>query len=92
MRAALLGADADAAAASLPFAGAYSRFDDIGLASGDRVEAPGAQLRDLAREGRVVSIRGLTKKFDTPDGVKMAVDHLDMDMFEGQIFALLGHK
>jgi hypothetical protein len=91
MAAALLSPDA-AESAALPFAGAYSRFDDIGLASGDRIEAPGAQLRDLAREGRVVSIRGLTKKFDTPDGVKLAVDHLDMDMFEGQIFALLGHK
>jgi ATP-binding cassette subfamily A (ABC1) protein 3 len=33
-------------------------------------------------------IRGLRKHF----GSKVAVDGLDLDMFEGQIFALLGHN
>lgn len=42
--------------------------------------------------GRCVAVRGLTKEFDTPDGVKRAVDGVDLTMYEGQIFALLGHN
>lgn len=37
-------------------------------------------------------MRGLRKEFDTPDGVKKAVDGVDLTMYEGQIFALLGHN
>jgi ATP-binding cassette subfamily A (ABC1) protein 3 len=77
---------------NLPFPGARSRFEEIGLASGDRFEAAGLSVRDLAREGRCVSIRGLTKEFNTPDGIKRAVDNLDLDMFESQCFVLLGHN
>ncbi|RYE82596.1 MAG: hypothetical protein EOO65_05270, partial [Methanosarcinales archaeon] len=69
-----------------------SRYNDIGLATSDKIEAPGIHLRELARNGRTVSIRGLSKHFDTPDGKKVAVDDLSLDMFEGQIFALLGHN
>jgi ATP-binding cassette subfamily A (ABC1) protein 3 len=32
------------------------------------------------------------KAFDTPDGVKLAVAGVDLDVYEGQIFALLGHN
>lgn len=42
--------------------------------------------------GRCVTIRGLRKEFDTPDGIKKAVDGVDLTMYEGQIFALLGHN
>jgi len=34
----------------------------------------------------------LVKRFNTPDGVKVAVDHLSITMYEGEIFALLGHN
>lgn len=60
--------------------------------SGDTIEPPSLALQDLARAGRCVSVRGLTKSFNTPDGVKVAVDNLDLDMYEGQIFCLLGHN
>jgi ATP-binding cassette, subfamily A (ABC1), member 3 len=36
--------------------------------------------------------RGLRKEFDTPDGTKVAVDNVDLTMYEGQIFVLLGHN
>ena len=55
--------------------------------------APGdAALRELATKGRCIALRGLTKTFPTPDGVQTAVDGVDLDMFEGQIFGLLGHN
>ena len=41
---------------------------------------------------RCVEIRGLTKVFDTKDGPITAVDNLSVSMYEGQIFALLGHN
>ena len=37
-------------------------------------------------------MRGLYKQFDTPDGVKVAVNKLGMTMYEGEIFCLLGHN
>jgi hypothetical protein len=43
-------------------------------------------------ENRAVVIRSLTKSFDTPDGKKVAVNRLNMTMYEGQIFVLLGHN
>ena len=38
--------------------------------------------------GQAMKVRGLRKHFDD----KVAVDGLDLDMFKGQIFALLGHN
>ena len=61
-------------------------------AAGEGVEPPGALLCDLGRAGRCVAVRGLRKEFATPDGVKAAVDGVDLDIFEGQIFVLLGHN
>ncbi len=55
-------------------------------------EAAGAQLRQLAADDRYIKIRELKKEFPSPDGMKTAVDGLTMDMYEGQIFALLGHN
>lgn len=59
-------------------------------AAGEQIEAPGVALRDLAKAGRSLALRSLCKSFQTPDGVKKAVDNLSLDMFEGQIFVLLG--
>lgn len=39
-----------------------------------------------------IQIRELCKTFSTPSGPKKAVDHLSMDMYEGEILALLGHN
>jgi len=42
------------------------------------------------RDGLCVSVRGLRKEFNTPDGVKVAVDGIDLTMYGGEIFVLLG--
>ena len=39
-----------------------------------------------------MEVKGLRKQFDTPDGVKRAVDGVNLSMFEGQITCLLGHN
>ena len=39
-----------------------------------------------------IKVRGLVKRFRTPDGIKTAVDELDMTLFDGEIFVLLGHN
>ena len=56
------------------------------------IEALDASLEAKVASGRCVSLRGLRKEFDTPDGIKVAVDSIDLDMMEGQIFVLLGHN
>jgi ABC-type branched-subunit amino acid transport system ATPase component len=61
-------------------------------ALGADIEAPGQALNVLGRAGRCVAVRGLRKEFSTPDGTKVAVDGVDLDIFEGQIFVLLGHN
>jgi ATP-binding cassette subfamily A (ABC1) protein 3 len=61
-------------------------------ASGPHFEAPSNALLDLGRAGRGLAVRGMRKAFDTPDGIKIAVAGVDLDMYEGQIFALLGHN
>lgn len=40
----------------------------------------------------VCAVRNLRKEYSTPDGIKVAVAGVDLTMYEGQIFALLGHK
>jgi ATP-binding cassette subfamily A (ABC1) protein 1 len=56
------------------------------------IEQPDASLLAKEREGRFVGVSKLRKEFSTPDGVKVAVDGIDMHMYEGQIFVLLGHN
>lgn len=55
-------------------------------------EEPGDELQQLGAESKCVHIAGLVKRFDTANGVKTAVDGLDLTMYEGQITALLGHN
>lgn len=52
------------------------------------IEKVGAALKEQERNGNGVHIRGLRKEF----GDKTAVDGLDLSMYNGQIFALLGHN
>ena len=51
-------------------------------------EEVSAALMEQENEGRGVHVRGLTKQF----GDKMAVDNLNLSMYTGQVFALLGHN
>jgi ABC-type Na+ transport system ATPase subunit NatA len=52
------------------------------------IEKVGAALKEQERVGDGVHIRGLTKTF----GEKTAVEGLDLSMYTGQVFALLGHN
>jgi len=55
---------------------------------GENVEEVDEALEQQKDQGKAMMVRGLTKHF----GTKVAVDALDLDIFEGQIFALLGHN
>lgn len=57
---------------------------------GGVVEELDSAARAKERDGRCVSVRGLRKEFPTPDGVKLAVDDVDLTLLEGQITVLLG--
>lgn len=48
-------------------------------------------VQQLEREGKCVKLKQLRKVFDTPDGKKIAVNALEMTLYQGQIFVLLGH-
>jgi len=52
------------------------------------IEEVSTALAEQENDGRGVHIRGLTKTF----GDKNAVDNLDLSMYTGQVFALLGHN
>ena len=56
------------------------------------IEAVDAHLRELEAQGKVVKLQNLRKVFKVPDGQKVAVDGLDLSIYEGQIFVLLGHN
>jgi ATP-binding cassette subfamily A (ABC1) protein 3 len=60
--------------------------------SNDKFEAVSDFLTRQLADGRAVSIRGLRKVYKTTAEDKVAVKSLDLDMFEGQITVLLGHK
>ena len=54
------------------------------------IETPDAELRDREAAGRAVAISKLRKEFNTPDGIKVAVDNVSCVFYEGQISVLLG--
>ena len=54
------------------------------------IEEVGIDLRQQREDGSCVMLRGLRKVFNTPDGPKTAVHGLHVDMYQGQIFVLLG--
>ena len=56
------------------------------------VEEVSLELRRQEEQGETVSISGLRKVFSTPDGPKVAVHGLDLTIYSGQIFVLLGHN
>ena len=55
---------------------------------GDAVEPVDHNLETQKENGKAMIVRGLVKKFDE----KVAVDGLNLDIYEGQIFGLLGHN
>ena len=58
----------------------------------EHVEEVSADLRAQETTDECVQIRGLRKVFDTPDGEKVAVRNLHVNIYANQIFALLGHN
>jgi ABC-type multidrug transport system ATPase subunit len=59
---------------------------------GHLIEPLDSVLTTKLASQHALSARGITKSFSTPDGKKVAVDNLDVDIFEGQILCLLGHN
>ena len=56
------------------------------------VEPVAANIRSQIENRTCVDIQRLYKEFSTGDGVKVAVDKLNLTMYSGQITALLGHN
>ena len=61
-------------------------------ATGGNVEEVSIELQQQAAAGKGITVRGLRKEYATPDGTLVAVAGLDLTMYEGQIFCLLGHN
>ena len=59
---------------------------------GVNVEPVSAELRAQEDTNECVQIHGLRRVFDTPDGEKVAVKNLSVNIYANQIFALLGHN
>jgi hypothetical protein len=57
-----------------------------------QIEAVADELRALGKSQKCIETKFLRKEFSTPDGVLVAVNNLCLTMYEGQIFALLGHN
>ena len=55
---------------------------------GDAVEPVDVALQEQNVSGKAMLVRNLTKRFSN----KTAVENLNLDIYEGQIFALLGHN
>ncbi|CAG9335868.1 unnamed protein product [Blepharisma stoltei] len=62
-------------------------FDDR-IEKNENTEEVDAILEEQKNKGKVMMIRNLTKSYDGA----LAVDNLSLDIYEGQIFALLGHN
>ncbi|CAK4080257.1 unnamed protein product [Aphanomyces euteiches] len=57
------------------------------------VESVGVELQAQEQDGRALRIRGIRKTFQTPMGVtKVAVNGVDLTMYQDQITCLLGHN
>jgi ABC-type multidrug transport system fused ATPase/permease subunit len=65
---------------------------EVGLPSVANVERVTENLVRQVEDGTCVDILDLCKEFKTTTGKKVAVDHLNLTMYSGQITALLGHN
>jgi ABC-type multidrug transport system ATPase subunit len=57
-----------------------------------RIDGENSVVPSTADDEIGIKVRGLVKQFNTPSGIKVAVDHLDLDVRKGEITALLGHN
>eukprot|EP00924_Labyrinthula_sp_SR-Ha-C_P016702 maker-scaffold_6-snap-gene-12.1-mRNA-1 protein AED:0.16 eAED:0.16 QI:0/0/0/1/1/1/3/0/2699 len=69
-----------------------TKFANLEVLSGETVEEVTYNMKQQVKNKVGIQIRGLTKRFQTPDGIKTAVDNFSLDVFEGQILVLLGHN
>jgi len=69
-----------------------SELTDPSASDDPNVEVADRSLREQKKFGRGIQVKSLSKEFDTPSGKKTAVNDLDLDIYEGQILALLGHN
>ncbi len=69
-------------------------IDQEAIHDAAKTEPVSTELLSQLNDGRAIRIRGLVKKFSSPSGGAdlVAVDHLNLDLFEGQISVLLGHN
>jgi ABC-type Na+ transport system ATPase subunit NatA len=64
----------------------------VGTNVGAKEEPVSADLSSQINEDRSLSIRNLRKVFQTTGEDRVAVDKLNLDLYEGQITVLLGHN
>ncbi|XXQ35415.1 ABC transporter domain-containing protein [Plasmodiophora brassicae] len=59
-----------------------------------RIEAVDVDLEQLSRSNRCIQIQGLTRRFRVPGMAqdRVAVDNLNLTLYEGHITSLLGHN
>eukprot|EP00397_Hematodinium_sp_SG-2012_P000235 GEMP01000235.1.p1 GENE.GEMP01000235.1~~GEMP01000235.1.p1 ORF type:complete len:1557 (+),score=265.89 GEMP01000235.1:2298-6968(+) len=56
------------------------------------VEQPTEAMKAIEAANQCVEVKGLLKIYRTPEGSLTAVNNVDMTMYKGEIFALLGHN
>jgi ATP-binding cassette subfamily A (ABC1) protein 3 len=86
------GGGAAAPAGSLLDEGNHAAGPGDAAGGGINMEEVSADLRAQEKTNECVQIYGLRRVFDTPDGEKVAVKNLTVNIYANQIFALLGHN
>jgi ABC-type multidrug transport system ATPase subunit len=73
---------------------AAPQVESIGnpVGAGVHIDETTVEMEQMRRDHKCIDIKNLRKTFPTPDGEFVAVNDLNMTMFEGQIFSLLGHN
>jgi ATP-binding cassette subfamily A (ABC1) protein 1 len=56
------------------------------------IEEVNVEMKLQEQRGDCVSIKGIRREFSTPQGKLVAVNDVDLSMFQDQIFVLLGHN
>ena len=79
-------------ASQSPGHAAASRMNYDDQTSPPIMEDVSISLKRLEQENRCVRLNGLRKVYQTSNGKHVAVKKMQLDMYEGQIFVLLGHN
>lgn len=64
----------------------------VSISPSDSIEAVSNELRAQEVNNKALIVKDLRKVFSVPGGEKVAVDSLDLKLYEGQITCLLGHN